>query len=161
MELLSIVDLISNQKCYDRVRELRWKEGVICPHCQSSSVKKNGHDIVQRDCQHYQCKVCERYFDDLTNTVFAGHHQPLKTWITCLYFMGLNLSNNQIAKEINLSKSDVHEMINTLRSGVIDRKPEVLLQGEVEFDEMYLVAGHKGYPEAIKKSGKETQKATT
>ena len=52
-------------------------------------------------------------------------------------------------------------MINTLRSGVIDRKPEVLLQGEVEFDEMYLVAGHKGYPEAIKKSGKETQKATT
>ncbi len=156
MEILSIIDLISNQKCYDRVRELRWKEGIICPHCHSSFVKKNGHDTVQRDCQHYQCKECERYFDDLTNTVFAGHHQPLKTWITCLYFMGLNLSNNQIAKELNLHRSDAHEMINTLRSGVIERKPDVLLQGEVEFDEMYLVAGHKGNPEAIKKSGTKT-----
>ncbi|WP_276315791.1 transposase [Parashewanella hymeniacidonis] len=153
MEIFSIVNLISNKKCYERVRQLRWKEGVTCPHCDSKTIKKNGHDITQKDCQHYQCKTCQRYFDDLTNTVFAGHHQPLKIWITCLYFMGLNLSNNQIAKELNLHKSDVHNMVNTLRSGVIKRKPEVLLKGEVEFDEMYLVAGHKGNPEAIKKSG--------
>ena len=159
MEILSIVDLISNQKCYERVRQLRWVNGVTCPHCHSNTVKKNGHDIVQRDCQHYQCKSCSRYFDDLTNTVFAGHHQPLKTWITCLYFMGLNLSNNQIAKELNLHKSDVHDMVNTLRSGVVDLKPEVSLQGKVEFDEMYLVAGHKGNSEAVKKSREKTKKA--
>ncbi|MBM7073847.1 transposase, partial [Shewanella sp. 202IG2-18] len=49
MEILSIVDLISNQKCYERVRQLRWGNGVTCPHCHSNTVKKNGHDIVQRD----------------------------------------------------------------------------------------------------------------
>jgi hypothetical protein len=32
--------------------------------------------------------------DDLTDTIFAGHHQPLKVWILCLYFMGLNLSHS-------------------------------------------------------------------
>jgi hypothetical protein len=39
---------------------------------------------------------CQR-FDDLTDTIFAGHHQPLRTWIACLYLMGLNQSGLQIA----------------------------------------------------------------
>jgi len=45
--------------------------------------------------------------DDLTDTVLAGHHQPLSTWILCLYFMGLNLSNAQIAQELDLNKDDL------------------------------------------------------
>ncbi len=45
-------------------------------------------------------------FDDLTGTVFSGHHQPLKVWILCLYFMGLNLSNIQIAQELDLNRTD-------------------------------------------------------
>jgi len=38
-------------------------------------------------------------FDDLTETIFAGHHQPLRVWVLALYLMGLDLSNEQIAKE--------------------------------------------------------------
>ena len=68
---------------------------------------------------------------DLTNTVFAGHHQPLKVWISCLYLMGLNVSNNQIAKELDLCTSDVHAMTTLLRTGVVERKPDVTLEGEV------------------------------
>jgi len=40
--------------------------------------------------------------DDLSDTIFAGHHQPLRVWILCLYFMGLNLSSEQIAQELDL-----------------------------------------------------------
>jgi hypothetical protein len=29
-------------------------------------------------------------------------------WILCLYFMGLNLSNQQIAQELDLHPSDRH-----------------------------------------------------
>ncbi len=161
MEVLKITDLISNVKCFETVRQLRWPNGISCPHCHSDSIKKNGHDSSQTDCQHYQCKGCDRYFDDLTATVFSGHHQPLKIWITCLYFMGLNLSNNQIAKELDLNASDVHEMTSVLRSGVVDCKPKAILEGEVEFDEMYVVAGHKGYPEAVKKSEAKAKKKKT
>jgi hypothetical protein len=31
-------------------------------------------------------------------------------WILCLYFMGLNLSNHQIAQELDLNKDDAHQM---------------------------------------------------
>src|SRR2546423_14159761 len=47
-----------------------------------------------------------RYKTDLTDTMFAGHHQPLKVWVLCLYFMGLNGSNDQIAHELDVDRSD-------------------------------------------------------
>ena len=80
-----------------------------------------------------------------------GHHQPLKVWIVALYFMGLNLSNSQIGQELDLNRSDVQYMTEILRTGVVDKKPEVKLSGEVEFDEVYVTAGHKGNPAAVKK----------
>ncbi|WP_373691121.1 hypothetical protein [Endozoicomonas sp. ONNA2] len=40
------------------IRENRWPDGtVLCPHCDSENVKKNGHDNVQVECQHCYCKV--------------------------------------------------------------------------------------------------------
>ena len=38
-------------------------------------------------------------------------------------------------------------------ASVVERKPEVQLSGEVECDEVYVVAGHKGHPEAVAKKG--------
>ena len=128
-------------KCYETVRQLRWPEGVRCPRCDSTQVTKQGRDTTQPARQKYHCETCERYFDDLTDTVFAGHHQPLRVWILCLYFMGLNLSNQQIAEELGLNKDDVQAMTEQLRAGVVARTPEPSLSGEVECDEVYVVAG--------------------
>ena len=96
---------------------------------------------------------CRQRFDDLTDTIFAGHHRPLRTWIACLYLMGLNLSGLQIAQELDINKDDARAMIGRLRQGIVDRRPPVVLEGEVECDEVYVVAGHKGHPEAVKKKG--------
>ncbi len=61
----------------------------------------------QRERQRYHCKACDSDFDDLTNTIFARHHQPLRKWILYLYLMGLNLSKEQIARELDLDKDDM------------------------------------------------------
>ena len=71
----------------------------------------------------------------------------------CLYFMGLNLSNEQIAHELDLNSDDAQKMTTQLREGIVERKPNVTLSGEVECDEVYVVAGHKGKPEEVKKKG--------
>lgn len=151
--LINIIRLLDKTKCYETVRELRWSEGTFCPDCGSMNVVKNGHDKAVPECQHYHCNSCNRYFDDLTNTVFSGHHQPLTVWIVCLYFMGLNLSNQQIAAELDLPQSQVQEMTTRLREGIVAKRSEVKLEGKVEFDEVYVVAGHKGQPEEVKKRG--------
>ena len=70
-----------------------------------------------------------------------------------LYFMGLNLSNEQIARELDLDRSDVQQMTTQLREGVVKKKPAIILREEVEFDEVYVVAGHKGNPAAVAGKG--------
>jgi hypothetical protein len=67
--------------------------------------------------------------------------------------MGLNLSNRQIAQELGLSQPDVQLMTEQLRTGLVARTPPAQLGGEVEIDEVYVVAGHKGNPAAVIKRG--------
>jgi transposase-like protein len=151
--MVNIQALIDDAKCFDTVRSLRWPDGVRCPDCDSAEVIKKGRDDAQPERRRYECRPCGRRFDDLTGTIFAGHHQPLRVWILCLYFMGLNLSNEQIAQELDLNPDDAQRMTTQLREGVVQRKPEAVLSGEVECDEVYVVAGHKGNPEAVRKKG--------
>ncbi|WP_416670329.1 transposase [Egbenema bharatensis] len=150
---INLSTLIDDAKCYQLIRQTRWTEGVRCPRCQSEQVVKNGRDETQPQRQRYCCKSCKAHFDDLSDTIFAGHHQPLQKWIGCLYLMGLNLSSEQIATELALDKDDIYQMTMQLRQGIVDNKPEVHLSGEVEFDEVYLTAGHKGQPHEVKKRG--------
>jgi transposase-like protein len=150
--LVNILGITDDAKCYEMVRALRWPDGLRA-HCDSAQAVKQGRDETERQRQRYQCRDCERRFDDLTGTIFAGHHQPLRVWILALYFMGLNLSNEQIAQGLDLDPDDAQRMTTSLREGVVQRKPEVRLSGEVECDEVYVVAGHKGHPGAVRKKG--------
>jgi transposase-like protein len=152
-DLINLSGLMDDAKCFAFVRQHRWPEGVRCPACDSSSVIRDGCDDTQPHRQRYRCKACASRFDDLTDTVLAGHHQPLRVWVLCLYFMGLNLSNQQIGKELGLCGSDVQAMTEQLRSGLIAKASPVQLEGEVEIDEVYVVAGHKGQPAAVAKRG--------
>jgi len=152
-DLVNISGLMDDAKCFAFVRQHRWPEGVCCPGCGSSAVIRDGCDDTQPQRQRYRCKACTGRFDDLTGTVLAGHHQPLRVWVLCLYFMGLNLSNRQIAGELGLCAPDVQVMTEQLRRGLIASTPAVELKGEVEIDEVYVVAGHKGQPAAVAKRG--------
>src|SRR5206468_9158886 len=70
----------------------------------------------------------ENTTDDLTDTIFAGHHQPLKVWVLCLYFMGLNVSNEQIAHELSINESDAYQMTTALRGGIVKKASSDPLQ---------------------------------
>ena len=152
-DLVNLSALIDDAKCFALVRQHRWPEGVRCPTCGDGGVVRDGFDDTQPQRQRYRCKACAGRFDDLTGTVLAGHHQPLRIWVLCLYLMGLNLSNRQIAAELGLGAPDVQAMTEQLRRGLVAKAPEVTLAGEVEIDEVYVVAGHKGQPAAVAKGG--------
>src|ERR687898_2599887 len=152
-DLVDLSGLMDDTKCFAFVRQHRWPEGVRCPGCGSGAVIRDGCDDTQPCRQRYRCKACAGRFDDLTGPALAGHHQPLRVWVLCLSFMGLNLANRQIASELGLCGSDVQVMTEQLRRGLVAKTPEVLLEGEVEIDEVYVVAGHKGQPGAVVKRG--------
>ena len=81
--------------------------------------------------------------------MLAGHHQPLRVWVLCLYLTGLNLSDRQIAQELDLVGSDVQAVTEHLRQGLTTGSSRRRLAGEVEIDEVHVVAGHEGRPAAV------------
>ena len=107
--MIHIQSLIDDAKCFETVRALRWPDGVCWPSCDSFEMTTQGRDDTQPERQRSLCQSCERRFDDLTDTIFAGHHHPLRVWILCLYFMGLNLSNHQIAQALDRNQDDVQQ----------------------------------------------------
>ena len=152
-DLINLSGLMDGAKCFAFVHQRRWPEGVRCPSCGSASVARHGRDDSQPHRQRYRCAACGARFDDLTGTALAGHPRPLRVWVLCLYLMGLNLSNRQIAQELGLSQPDVQLMTEQLRHGLAAKLPPARLEGEVEIDEVYVVAGHKGRPADVAKGG--------
>lgn len=118
---VNLLKLMDERACYELLREIRWSDGVQCPHCSGFSIRKNGHDEVHKSRQKYECKNCQRGFDDLTGTIFSGSNKSLKVWIVCLYLMGLNLSNNQISKELDISYPTALRMTRILREGIVKK----------------------------------------
>jgi len=151
--LVNLSSLIDDARCYTLVRQHRWPEGVRCPRCDSAAVAGDGRDDSQPHRQRYHGTACGSRFDDLTGTILAGHHRPPRVWVLCLYFMGLNPSNRQIAQELDLNQSDVQLVTEQLRTGLVAKIPPVRLEGEGEIDEVYVAAGHKGSPAAAAKRG--------
>ena len=150
--MIKITDVMSELECYNKLRSMRWpNDQIICPRCSSSNCKKVGQVTEKKPGQRYHCEGCHRHFNDLTDTVFHSSNLPLKFWMCCLYLMGLNTSNRQIAQELGVSEKTAHTMSRKIRAEIRKNRPDPKLSGEVEFDEVYVVAGHKGCPEAVKK----------
>jgi len=118
---VNIKNLIDDVQCYQTVRELRWPDGGECPSCQSTQVIKRGFDDTEPARQRYECTDGHKRFDDLTDTIFAGPHQSLKVWLRCLYFMGLNLANEQMANELDVERSEGQQMTTQLREGSVNK----------------------------------------
>jgi transposase-like protein len=56
--------------------------GGALPSCGAATITQQGRDTTQPARQQYRCESCHRYFDDLTSTVLAGHHQLLLVLIS-------------------------------------------------------------------------------
>ena len=130
---INLLKLMDGAKCHDILREIRWKEGIKCPDCQSDVIIKNGYDAVNFHLKRYCCQNCERSFDDLTDTIFSGSNKSLKIWVVALYLMGQNLSNTQLDRELDLSQTPLCACSRVLHERIAKRF-DILLANEVEAD---------------------------
>ena len=118
---VNITKLIDDVQCYQTVRELRWPAGVQCPSCASPQVSKRGCDDTEPARHRSECHDWNTRLDALPDTIFAGHHQPLKVWLWCLYCMGLNVSHEHMAYELSINESDAYQMTTALRGGIVKK----------------------------------------
>lgn len=75
---LNILNLVTDEKCYEYLRLVRWQHGLVCSHCGSQSTVKNGISNHNMNIHRYESQECEKGFNDLTATVFSDSKKPLK-----------------------------------------------------------------------------------
>ena len=61
--------LSSETSAADLLEQVRWRDGLQCPRCRSSSVIKYSS---YRAFQRYLCEDCDRTFNDKTHTDFRA-----------------------------------------------------------------------------------------
>jgi transposase-like protein len=144
--LIQLHKILDVAQCNEILRTIHWAEEVTCPICGSKDIVKNGKDPVQKECQHYKCKACETYFDDVTDTVFSGNHQGIHRWITVLYLMNLNVSMLQIASELDVSEETAQSMCATIREGVVKKNLILSLAEKLRLTNVMLLQDTRDNP---------------
>lgn len=130
--------------CTSLLRKVRWKDHILCPHCNSNNVKKDGH---YRSYQKYFCKKCLRWFSDKTGTVFHYSHTPLKVWFLALYLYFVlwpGCSIREVSLEVVVPIPICYRFIRTVMEKLSSSSSSAKLGGNVEGDEFYIKAGLKG-----------------
>lgn len=123
----------------EEIRENRFNNGLYCIHCGSKLVRRFGK---YHDRQRFQCKACNRTFNDLTKTPMHKT-KHLDKWGKYLEYMIEGYSIRKCAKllKIHVSTSFAwrHKILHVLNQNKDDK-----LQGIVEADETYELFSAKG-----------------
>lgn len=126
-------ELLSSEKCGEIFSNLRWKDDVHCPRCNSKEVVKRGtyDDIFNQ----YYCNNCGRWFNPKTDTLFHNSKLSLKKWFFSILLTSFGCSMNKMARLLDISYKTAMRVQNKLQkdeyqeeSSLIYRIREVLLR---------------------------------
>jgi transposase-like protein/IS1 family transposase len=119
---------------------IRFKEGLICPHCRGTHIVLWGK---RKNIQRYRCKDCRKLFNDLTGTPLA-YSKKLDKWTAMAHAMQDSLSVRKTAKKLDISISTAFRWRHRLLNGLNQFRINTTLSGIVEMDETMFRYSEKG-----------------
>jgi transposase-like protein len=130
----AIVFYSDPNKCLELLVQLRWADGVVCPHCTSRVV---GFLATRKV---WYCKDCRKQFSIKTGTYMEDSPLGLDKWL-CAVWMITNAKNGvsscEIARSIGVTQKSAWFMLHRIRLGFADKSAEKF-SGTVEADETFV-----------------------
>ena len=127
----------TNSKFVDKEKEI-----IICPHCQSKRIIKNGHD--KNKIQTYYCKDCSKKFSPCTNTPLARIKLTYEQLVTFFECMTDKLSIKKTAAKMGCNKNTVFLLRHKVLDSISKIRKATKLKEKVEADETYESINLKG-----------------
>ncbi len=133
---------------YLELERIRWKNGVICPHCGSVDQSKFmtphserktrvGTKVYRRV---WQCDVCHNQFSVLVGTVFEDSRIPVSKWLLAFHEISADkngISSHELARKLDITQKSAWHMAQRIRYALALPPLRNKLQGTVEADETY------------------------
>jgi transposase-like protein len=130
----AIVYFADKKRAAAFVVELRWPDGVTCPHCQSANL----YHIATRNI--WQCKSCKRQFSVKVGTIFEDSALGLDKWLAAIWMIANaknGISSYEIHRALGVTQKSawfmLHRIRHAMKQGSLDK-----LSGDVEVDETYI-----------------------
>jgi transposase-like protein len=141
MNLCKLIEQFgSDEKCRQRLAELRWPNGVACPRCECKSVSR----ITERD--QYDCNACRYQFSATAGTIFHDSHLSLSKWFLAIYLITESkkgISALQMKRTLGVAYQTAWYLCHRIRAAMRDVNCE-FLKGIVEVDETYVGGKTRG-----------------
>jgi transposase-like protein len=149
--------LQDDQKAADYLRQVRWPDGVTCPHCGSDAVEPR--ERCDNGLQRFNCGPCAArlgqqfaMFTDWTSSIFEESKLRPREWLLVMGLWQLKLNATDIAAAADIQERTAQRCINLLDGGIYETyhlDPTRQLAHQVEADECYQSAGSKGLPREV------------
>ena len=127
----------TNSKFVDNEKNL-----ILCPHCHSEKIIKNGHD--KNKVQIYECKDCKKKFTPCTNTFASRTKLTYEKIVIFFECMNDKLSIRKTAAKMEVNKNTVFLLRHKVLDCISEIRKTIKLKGDVEADETYKSINLKG-----------------
>lgn len=138
--VIEVMDYFRNKKtCIKYLEQLRWKGGVICPHC--------GHDKIYITNRGYKCakRECHKKFSAISGTIFENTKIGLRYWFAAIYVLTghkKGISSCQMARDLGVCQKTAWFLTHRIRTMMLVKAPQTL-QDKVEVDETFIGGKNK------------------
>lgn len=156
IDLTSLAKHFSDEdKARELIEKLRWKNGVVCPHCTAERVYK----IVPKKGSKtrkglYKCGACRKQFTVTVGTIFESSRIPLNTWLLAFHLICSSkkgISAHQLHRMLQITYKTAWFMAHRIRYAMSQEPMFTKLNGVVEADEAYIGGSITNMHEADKK----------
>lgn len=160
MKLFDFIKHFPNEEsCKLKFKEMRDKQGVICPKCGST------HHYWKKSKEAYQCAKCGYRQSLRANTVMHGSKLPFMYWFIAMHLLTAtktSFSASELQRQLGHKRyQPIWELLHKLRSVMGKRDDKYTLSGNIELDEGFFTTFIPEYQKYEKlKAGAGSQKKT-
>lgn len=157
--LIQVMQYFSDEKvCLQHLREMRWKEGVYCPHCGNTKV------YTFTDGKYYKCAGCRKKFTDKVGSIFEDSKVPLQKWFVAVYLISSHkkgISSLQLGKDLGVTQKTAWFILHRLRHASNTKAFNAPLKNTVEADETYVGGKEKNKHKSKRVEGTQGRSTLT
>lgn len=132
------------EKARELLEKLRWKNGVVCPHCESvGAYKIEASSTKGRKARKglWKCKGCKEQFTVTVGTIFESSRIPLNKWLLAIHLVCSSkkgMSAHQLHRMLGITYKSAWFLAHRIRFAMTQEPLFSKLSGTVEVDETYV-----------------------
>ena len=109
------IEIYTDVKCYQYLKELKWKDGFVCPKCGNTKSGRGNNNFT------FKCTQCQHQESVTSHTLFHGVKFPIsKAFYLAYYIMknGNDVTYEELSQVVGVTKNTVWKFGRKVNSGL-------------------------------------------